>query len=58
MPAYHNLLALCDRRAEAPDAKVMYITRGYICTQRPDLNDVKLDLTMEHQAGIPRLILW
>ena len=41
---------------EAPDAHVIHITRGYSRDQRPDLNQVMLDLIVEHQAGIPVLM--
>jgi len=39
--------------AEEPDDKVMHITRGSSRDHRPDLNQVMLDLIVEHQAGIP-----
>jgi len=42
--------------AEEPEAKVMHITRGYSRDHRPDLNQVMLDLIVEHQAGIPLLM--
>jgi transposase len=42
--------------AEEPDAAVIHITRGYSRDHRPDLNQVMLDLIVEHQAGIPRLM--
>jgi transposase len=41
---------------EEPDEPVMHITRGYSRDQRPDLNQVMLDLLVEHQAGIPMLM--
>lgn len=41
---------------EEPDAHVIHITRGYSRDQRPDLNQVMLDLIVEHQAGIPVLM--
>jgi transposase len=41
--------------AEAPEAQVMPITRGYSREHRPDLNHVRLDLMVEHQAGMPGL---
>ena len=34
----------------------MHITRGDSRDQRPDLNQVMLDLIVEHQAGIPVLM--
>ncbi len=42
--------------AEEPEAEVMHITRGYRRDHRPDLNQVMLDLIVEHQAGIPLLM--
>jgi transposase len=39
-----------------PDERVIHITRGYSRDQRPDLNQVMLDLIVEHQAGIPVLM--
>jgi transposase len=42
--------------AEEPDAHVVHITRGYSRDHRPDLNQVMLDLIVEHQAGIPLLM--
>jgi transposase len=39
-----------------PDERVIHITRGYSRDQRPDLNQVMLDLIVEHQAGIPMLM--
>jgi transposase len=42
--------------AEEPDAHVIHITRGYSRDPRPDLNQVMLDLLVEHQAGIPLLM--
>jgi transposase len=42
--------------AEEPDAQVIHITRGYSRDHRPDLNQVMLDLIVEHQAGIPLLM--
>jgi transposase len=41
---------------EEPDEHVIHITRGYSRDQRPDLNQVMLDLIVEHQAGIPVLM--
>jgi transposase len=41
---------------EEPDAQVIHITRGYSRDHRPDLNQVMLDLMVEHQAGIPVLM--
>ena len=37
---------------EEPDEHVIHITRGYSRDQRPALNQVMLDLMVEHQAGI------
>src|SRR5919197_332744 len=42
--------------AEEPDAHIIHITRGYSRDHRPDLNQVMLDLLVEHQAGIPLLM--
>jgi transposase len=42
--------------AEEPDAYVIHITPGYSRDHRPDLNQVMLDLIVEHQAGIPVLM--
>ena len=41
---------------EAPDEQVVHITRGYSRDHRPDLNQVMLELIVEHQAGIPLLM--
>jgi transposase len=41
---------------EEPEAEVIHITRGYSRDQRPDLNQVMLELIVEHQAGIPVLM--
>ncbi len=41
---------------EEPAPPVMHITRGYSRDHRPDLNQVMLDLMVEHQAGIPLLM--
>ena len=41
--------------AEEPAEHVMHITRGSSRDQRPDLNQVMLDLLVEHQAGLPVL---
>ena len=42
--------------AEAPDEQVVHITHGYSRDHRPDLNQVMLELVVEHQAGIPMLM--
>jgi transposase len=39
-----------------PDAQVVPITRGYRRDHRPDRNQVRLALSVEHQAGIPVLM--
>ena len=39
-----------------PEAEVIHITRGYSRDHRPDLNQVMLELIVEHQAGIPLLM--
>jgi transposase len=41
---------------EEPEEHVIHITRGYSRDQRPDLNQVMLDLIVEHQASIPVLM--
>src|SRR5919204_6133546 len=41
---------------EEPDDALIHITRGYSRDQRPDLNQVMLDLLVEHQAAIPVLM--
>lgn len=41
---------------EPPDEQVIHITRGYSRDHRPDLNQVMLELIVEHQAGIPVLM--
>jgi transposase len=41
---------------EQPDEQVIHITHGYSRDHRPDLNQVMLDLIIEHQAGIPLLM--
>jgi transposase len=41
---------------EAPDEQVVHITHGYSRDHRPDLNQVRLALLVEHQAGIPLLM--
>jgi transposase len=41
---------------EEPGEHVLHITRGYSRDQRPDRNQVRLDLIVEHQAGIPVLM--
>jgi transposase len=41
---------------EEPEDQVVHITRGYSRDHRPDLNQVMLDLMVEHQAGIPILM--
>jgi transposase len=39
-----------------PAPQVIHITRGYSRLHRPDLNQVMLELIVEHQAGIPLLM--
>jgi transposase len=41
---------------EEPEDQVVHITRGYSRDHRPDLNQVMLELIVEHQAGIPVLM--
>jgi transposase len=43
----------CYNSNEEPDEHVIHITRGYSRDHRPDLNQVMLELIVEHQAGIP-----
>ena len=48
-----------DYNSDAPpgeDEGVIHITKGYSRDHRPDLNQVVLDLIVEHQAGIPLLM--
>jgi transposase len=45
-----------DNSDEAPDEQVVHITHGYSRDHRPDLNQVMLELIVEHQAGIPLLL--
>lgn len=42
--------------AEPPAEQVVHITKGYSRDHRPDLNQVMLELIVEHQAGIPVLM--
>jgi transposase len=39
-----------------PEVEVIHITRGYSRDHRPDLNQVMLELIVEHHAGIPLLM--
>jgi len=41
---------------EEPDEQVMHMTRGDSRDHRPNRNQVRLDLMVEHQAGIPLLM--
>jgi transposase len=41
---------------EEPEEQVVHITKGYSRDHRPDLNQVVLELIVEHQAGIPVLM--
>jgi transposase len=41
---------------EEAGEQVIHLTKGYSRDHRPDLNQVMLDLIMEHQAGIPVLM--
>jgi len=45
-----------DNSDDAPTEQVIHITRGYRRDHRPDLNQVMLELIVEHQAGIPILM--
>lgn len=42
--------------AQEPAAEVRPITRGSSRPHRPDLNHVRRELIVEHQAGMPRLM--
>jgi transposase len=42
--------------ATGPEEGVIHITQGYSRDHRPDLNQVVVDLMVEHQAGIPLLM--
>jgi len=44
-----------NRDAE-PAEQVVHLTQGYSRDHRPDLNQVRLELIIEHQAGIPVLM--
>ena len=44
-----------ERGDDTPD-HVITLTRGYSRDHRPDLNQVMLDLMVEHQAGLPVLM--
>lgn len=46
----------CYNSAEAPAEQLIHITRVYSRDHRPDLNQVMLDLMVEHQARIPVLM--
>src|SRR5215813_10295121 len=41
---------------KAPDEQVVHLTHGYSRDHRPDLNQVMLELVVEHQAGLPVLM--
>jgi transposase len=41
---------------EEPEGQVVHITKGYSRDHRPDLNQVMLELIIEHQAGLPVLM--
>jgi transposase len=45
-----------NNRGEKPDTQLMHVTRGDSRDQRPDLNHVRLDGMVEHDAGIPVLM--
>ena len=45
-----------DHSNEPPIEQVVHITKGYSRDHRPDLNQVMLQLIVEHQAGIPVLM--
>jgi len=45
-----------DNSDEEPEDKVVHSTRGDSRDHRPDLNQVMLELMVEHHAGIPILM--
>jgi transposase len=45
-----------DSEEEPPEDDVIHVRKGYSRDHRPDLNQVVLDLMVEHQAGIPMLM--
>ena len=45
-----------DNSGEEPDAPVMHSTRGDRRDHRPDRNHVRLDVMVDHHAGIPVLM--
>jgi transposase len=45
-----------DNRDEEPAEQVIHITRGSSRDHRPDLNQVLLELIVEHPAGLPLLM--
>jgi transposase len=45
-----------DNSGEEPAAEVVHSTRGSSRDHRPDLNHVRLELIIEHHAGIPVLM--
>jgi transposase len=45
-----------DNREEEPEPPVLHLTRGDSRDHRPDLNQVMVELMVEHQAGIPLLM--
>jgi hypothetical protein len=38
--------------AKEPAEQVVHITQGDSCDHRPDLNQVRLELIIEHQTGM------
>jgi hypothetical protein len=45
-----------SNRGEAPDAHVLQSTQGDSREHRPDRNHVRLDVSVEHPAGLPMLL--
>jgi hypothetical protein len=45
-----------ENSAEAPDEQIVHSTQGEGREHRPDLNPGRLELVVEHQAGLPVLL--
>lgn len=45
-----------NSQEEEPEARVIHIRKGYSRDHRPELNQVVLDLVVEHEAGLPILM--
>jgi len=46
-----------DNSVGEPDVQTIHTTHGYRQDRQPDLDQVMLELTGEHQAGIPVLVI-